>query len=97
MIEWLQRHSLPCFYKQYLGVECPGCGFQWALIELLKGNILGSFFIYPALIPFILLTLGLGIYLIYRNKLLFKIITYLFYFNIMIISAHFIYLQIIKI
>ena len=58
MIEWLEQHQLPCLYHQLLGFECPFCGFQTALLYLLKGDLSTSFVAWPPLLPF-LLTLGL--------------------------------------
>ena len=42
IIDWLQKHMIPCFSKKYLGIECPGCGLQRSFIALLKGNIVES-------------------------------------------------------
>ena len=50
---WLQNHMLPCAYKQIFGLNCPMCGFQRSLIELLKGNVFESIIIFPALLPLI--------------------------------------------
>lgn len=58
MLEWFEAHQLPCLVKRYIGVECPGCGFQTALGLLLKGEWKASFFTYPALFP-LLLFLGM--------------------------------------
>ena len=55
LIEWLEAHQLPCYYKQMLGIECLGCGMQSAFILLLKGEFLESLKTYPALIPVLLL------------------------------------------
>lgn len=50
------------------------CGFQRALIELLKGNLWESMVIFPALIPLII-TLFLGvIFLIFKAKRLKKVV-----------------------
>lgn len=59
MLEWLETHQIPCLVKHYLGIECPGCGFQTALLLLLKGEWKASFSVYPALFP-LLIFLGLG-------------------------------------
>jgi hypothetical protein len=68
-IHWLEDHQLPCFYKQSLGVECPGCGMQSAFILLLKGEIIESILTYPALIPTIFMMVYLGLHLIFKfNK-----------------------------
>jgi hypothetical protein len=57
---------LPCIYKKYLGVECPGCGMQRALIELLKGNLLESLKVYPALFPTIFMLAYLSFHLVFK-------------------------------
>lgn len=57
MLEWLENHQIPCIYKSFLGIECPTCGFQRALILLLKGDWLNSLKVYPALIPTLILFL----------------------------------------
>lgn len=56
MIDWLENHLIPCFFKSNFGVECPGCGIQRAFIALLRGHIRESIHYHPALIP-ILITL----------------------------------------
>lgn len=66
VVDWLERHTLPCFYKKYLGIECPGCGMQRAFIELLKGNIIESLKIYPALLPTFFLFTYLILHLIFK-------------------------------
>lgn len=53
-IHWLEAHLMPCWFKTVFHVECPGCGFQRSVIELLKGNFIISFKLYPALIPLLL-------------------------------------------
>ncbi len=54
MIEWLQNHLTPCFFKSTFGFDCPGCGMQRAFISLLKGNLSESLHYHPALIPFLI-------------------------------------------
>ena len=68
IIEWLESHMLPCFYNRYLGIECPGCGMQRAIIELLKGNFTESLMAYPPLIPITLMLAFLIIHLIFKFK-----------------------------
>ena len=74
LIEWLEKHSLPCAYHQLFGIECPACGSQRALIELLKGNILESIKLQPALIPTFLLVFLILIQPAFRSKKLWKYI-----------------------
>jgi hypothetical protein len=54
MIQWLENHLSPCFFKSTIGIDCPGCGMQRAFIALLKGNLLQSLEYHPALIPFLI-------------------------------------------
>jgi len=68
LIKWLEEHYLPCAYKQLFGFECPVCGFQRALIELLKGNFLESFMLYPALIPSLILVVVFISHLLIRSS-----------------------------
>lgn len=48
------KKMLPCLFKTYFGFDCPGCGAQRSVYALLKGNLLESLALYPALIPFAL-------------------------------------------
>ena len=49
MIEWLEAHQLPCFFREIWGIQCPGCGFQTALLLLLKGNIQAAVVSWPGI------------------------------------------------
>ncbi|MGZ3873734.1 MAG: DUF2752 domain-containing protein [Mucilaginibacter sp.] len=53
-IGWLQNHLLPCPFKYLTGIDCPGCGFQRALIALAQGNFHKSLALYPAALPLLL-------------------------------------------
>src|SRR4051794_14417715 len=60
LIKWLQDHLLPCPFKYVTGIDCPGCGFQRAVVALIQGNFHKSFLFYPAAIPLIIF-FGYGI------------------------------------
>lgn len=68
IIDWLQKHMIPCFSKKYLGIECPGCGLQRSFIALFKGNIVESLKFNASLIPMILLFTFLVIHLLFKLK-----------------------------
>ena len=54
----LQDYMLPCYTKQVLGFDCPGCGLQRAILLLLNGDFIAAFHMYPAiftLIPLVLI------------------------------------------
>lgn len=53
-IQWLQGHLLPCPFKYITGIDCPGCGFQRAVLALMRGDFHTSFTLYPAAIPLLL-------------------------------------------
>ena len=54
IMAWLEGHQLPCLIKKVFLVDCPTCGIQRSIIELLKGNVIESFKLYPALVAIIL-------------------------------------------
>lgn len=55
---------LQCSWKETFGIDCPSCGAQRSFVELFKGNLLESLYLFPALIPF-LITVTLSILLIF--------------------------------
>ncbi len=62
-----------------------GCGMQRSFIELLKGNFLESFMLYPALLPLIAMIVFLPLHLIFKFKNGATILKYAFIFNISIV------------
>jgi len=91
LIHWLESHLQSCFYKKYLGIECPGCGMQRSFIELLKGNLWESIVMYPALIPTIIMIGFLFVQIILKFKNGGTYLKYLFIFNAVIIVLNYIY------
>jgi hypothetical protein len=79
-----------CFYKRIFGIECPGCGMQRSFIELLKGNILESILLYPALLPLIFTLVFLVLHLIYRYKNGALILKISFIFTVLLIIIAFV-------
>lgn len=51
----LEKYMLPCFTKKILGIDCPGCGLQRAVLFLIKGDFKAAFEMYPAIYPMLLL------------------------------------------
>jgi len=89
-ISWLEDNLLACPYKKYFDMECLGCGMQRSFIALLKGNLIESFYYYPALIPMIIMFLFLIIHLIFKIKNGAVWLKYLFIFNISIVVINFV-------
>ena len=55
----MEDYMLPCYTKQIFGFDCPGCGFQRAVVLFFQGQWVDSFLMYPALFPLLAL-FGLG-------------------------------------
>ena len=83
-IDWLEERQLVCFYKSTFGVECPGCGIQRAFIALLRGDILESIKLFPALIPIFAMLILLVVHVIYKLNNGGKILISFAVFNVVI-------------
>lgn len=90
LIKWLENHQGTCYYKRYLGIDCPGCGMQRAFVELLKGHIWDSILMYPALIPMIFIFVFLILHLIFKFKHGATILKISFIFTVGIVIINFI-------
>ncbi len=86
--ELLEKLQTPCHWKKLFGLECPGCGIQRAIIELLKGNIWESILIFPALLPLIasLIILAMHFLFKFKNSLLYFKISIIFTATLMILN-----------
>jgi hypothetical protein len=91
LVDWLEKHSLPCFYKKYFGIECPGCGMQRALLELLKGNIQQSFLLFPALFSILIMLIYLALHIKFKFRNGAENLKMLFILNTVIIIFNYIY------
>ena len=95
IINWLERNQSPCIYKKYFGTECPGCGMQRSIIELLKGNIWESILLYPALIPTIILLFYLGLHVFFKFRNGAIVLKYMFFVTLALIMGNYIYKMIV--
>ena len=62
-----ERRGIPlfrCILKEKFGFYCPGCGGSRALLSLLRGDFVSSFYFYPAMIPAALLLFDLYVRLV---------------------------------
>jgi hypothetical protein len=69
MFSWLEKHMLPCMYKQLFGIDCPMCGAQRSLVAALKGDLAESFSLYPPLFP-VLLLIVLALIWLFNKKII---------------------------
>ncbi len=91
IINWLESHTLPCLYKTLFGIECPGCGTQRAIIEMLKGNIFESLRAWPPLLPVMFMLVYLLLFLLFKFKNGLNILKVAFIINAAIITINYIY------
>jgi hypothetical protein len=91
LITWLEAHQMPCLYKHYLGVQCPGCGMQTAIILLLKGEFIESLNAYPALLPTFFLIIFLVLHLIFKYKHGASILKYVFTFTVAVMIVSYLF------
>lgn len=91
IINWLEQHLGTCFFHKFFGIQCPGCGFQRAFIELIRGNFMESIRLYPALVPIITMFVILVIHLKFKLKNGALILKVIFIFTAGIIIANYIY------
>jgi len=57
----IEEYMLPCFTKQILGFDCPGCGLQRSAAFLFQGDLTAAWDMYPAIftiIPMLALLVG---------------------------------------
>lgn len=88
---WLESHQIPCIFRSFTHFDCPGCGVQRSLVLLLKGDVAGSFFMYPALMPIILLFALLILHVLLKIRNGAAILKYMYIFCTGIIVVSYIY------
>ena len=57
-----------CSFHEHTQLACPGCGLQRALIALLKGELVESILLFPALIPLLVMFSFLGVHLVFKLR-----------------------------
>ncbi|HTL81367.1 MAG TPA: DUF2752 domain-containing protein [Bacteroidia bacterium] len=67
-LSWLESHLIPCPFKSLTGFDCPGCGFQRSSLFLLRGDLIKSIEIFPALIPFLITIVFMIVHLRMKMK-----------------------------
>lgn len=90
LTEKANRYLLPCPIKSLTGYDCPGCGFQRALLALLKGNFYESVHLYPPTIPIlitIVFSFAVNKWLPSQSKLIIKTLFIITGFIIMVSYA----------
>ena len=76
IITWLEQNQLPCLFKKYFHIDCPGCGFQRSISALLKGNVAESFLLFPTTFALLIFFVGLFVnnkYQFANNKIILNV------------------------
>ncbi|MBI3509914.1 MAG: DUF2752 domain-containing protein [Bacteroidetes bacterium] len=93
-LNWLQDHLIPCPIKSITGIDCPGCGFQRSLLFLLRGDLIESIKIYPALIPLLLTFIFLFLHLKFRFRKGTMFLLGFYFFSAAVIVVSYLYKEI---
>lgn len=86
----IEDYLLPCMSKQLLGMDCPGCGLQRAVVFLFQGEFLAAFKMYPAIYSILLLFGFLSLDFFFKIKYANKIIIFLMISSVGLILINFI-------
>ncbi|KAA1245507.1 DUF2752 domain-containing protein [Aquimarina sp. RZ0] len=89
-ILFLENNLLYCPSKKLMGIDCLGCGLQRSFILLIKGQLIDSILMYPALIPILIMFGYLISHLYFNFKNGASILTYFYFLNIILIVANYI-------
>lgn len=87
---YLSKYMMACPFKENFGVECPGCGMQRSAVALGQGNLVDSFYLYPALIPMLFMFLLLGVHLKWKLKRGAQMLLVLYIVNMTIVVINYV-------
>lgn len=59
--KWLH---FPCFFREWFGISCPMCGFQRAVLHLLRGEIWECVTAFPPFFPLCIAIIWSGLTLL---------------------------------
>ncbi len=86
----LEDYMLPCLNKRFFGIDCFGCGFQRAVVHLLRGEFTEAFWMYPAVYPLLIFLIFALLNLKFQFNKSQLIIRYLLLLTLLFIVGNFI-------
>lgn len=87
----INRFLLPCLNKKLFGIDCLGCGFQRALIQLFEGNLESAFMAFPALYSTLLFLIIVGLHFADESRNYSKLLILTSGLNALIILGAYLY------
>jgi hypothetical protein len=87
----IEDFMLTCPSKKFLGVECPGCGAQRAVVLVFEGRFSEAFHMYPAVYTLLLFLFIFGLSFIDRKRKYGRILMTLVIINLMMMMGSYIY------
>ncbi|PWN70519.1 hypothetical protein C1631_011165 [Chryseobacterium phosphatilyticum] len=87
----IEDFMLTCPSKRFLGVECPGCGAQRAVVLVLEGRFSEAFQMYPAVYTILLFFFILALSFIDRKRKYGSVLMVLLIVNLVIIIGYYVY------
>ena len=85
----INNFMIDCVWVNTFGIECPGCGFQRSLILFVKGDILASIKMFPAMLPMIILFIALFFHLKFKLKYGARFLTWTFGLTVFVMTGNF--------
>lgn len=64
----MKVYLLRCPIKHYLGIDCPGCGFQRSVLAFFSGDVMKAIKLYPPTLPLLALLLFTVVHLKFDLK-----------------------------
>lgn len=80
---------LPCAWKSMLGIDCFLCGSQRSFIDLLHGDFISSFKMYPPLLPLLFVFLFTLSHLVFKFRFGASMIVKSFSFSVVFILLNY--------
>jgi len=91
IIFWLESNQGTCSFREHVGIDCPGCGLQRSILALLRGDLVESILLFPALLPLVAMFFFLGIHLFFKLKHGAFVLKMFYITNISIIVLNYLY------
>lgn len=80
---------LPCWWKNLTGIDCPGCGIQRSVWALVRGDIVESIKLYPALFPLAFTFVLIFLNRVYQHTQIEKLLRISYISSVIIILCNF--------